>query len=224
MQYKVIIPARGGSKRIPRKNLKNLGGKPLIQWTIDYSFTSGFCPYVLSDDPEINQLATDLGCFVIHEPTEIADDYTPMVDVFRYFHQVKGPCHIILLQPTYPYRRPGLIHDCVRTFENEVADVVYVAAPVKFFLVTREGKLINHAYDDQGRIPRTQCVDQQYLHSGAVGVIRSDIVPKMTTSIFGKYSLVEVSIFEVLQDLDTLDDWNNLPKILRLLNSPISEG
>jgi CMP-N,N'-diacetyllegionaminic acid synthase len=112
-----VIPARGGSKRIPRKNLKLLCGKPLIQWTIEACATSGLTDWVVStEDLEIGRVASDLGAFVIRRPEDLADDLASSDSVALHALEWMGRDRydiVVLLHPTSPVRDPAHIDDCV---------------------------------------------------------------------------------------------------------------
>ncbi len=107
-----LIPARGGSKTIPRKNLRELDGKPLILHTIDFAIKSGLFSgvYVSSDDAEILELAKKAGARAIERPAEFAKDTSLMKEVVEHWlgllrQDGKYPLAFALLMPTTPFRR-----------------------------------------------------------------------------------------------------------------------
>lgn len=107
-----IIPARGGSKRLPRKNIMNLCGKPLIAYTIEASIKSGIAErtIVLTDDKEIKEISLKYGSEVFDRPSELARDDSPTIDIVK--HIIKTleekekyfPGIIVLLQPVSPLK------------------------------------------------------------------------------------------------------------------------
>lgn len=106
-----VIPARGGSKRLPGKNIRPLCGKPLIAWTIDVAHQSGLDQVIVStDDLEIARVSRDYGADVpFFRPKELATDEAKSVDVMVHAAQwcedhVQRPDYIFLLQPTSPTR------------------------------------------------------------------------------------------------------------------------
>lgn len=103
-----IIPARGGSKGVPRKNIRDLAGKPLIAWTIEAARKSVYIDRVIlsSDDPEIIDVAKSWGCDVpFIRPAELARDETPGIDpVIHALEKLPGYDYAVLLQPTSPLR------------------------------------------------------------------------------------------------------------------------
>jgi CMP-N,N'-diacetyllegionaminic acid synthase len=146
-----LIPARGGSKGIPRKNLAPLAGRPLILWTIEAAQASRSLTRVVvsTDDGEIAAVARDQGVEVLERPAELAADETPMLDVIRHALGRLGPVDVlVVLQPTSPLRRPDHIDQALLVLlEDERRDVVVsvVEVPHRF----RPGKLMAR---DGGRL------------------------------------------------------------------------
>lgn len=101
-----LIPARLGSERIPRKNVTELGGKPLIQWTINSAIESSmFDALVVStDSQEIADIAKASGCGTILRPSSLAESDTPMLPVVTHAVQQFPADIVVLLQPTSPFR------------------------------------------------------------------------------------------------------------------------
>ena len=113
-----IIPARGGSKRLPGKNIRPLGGKPLIAWTIEEAKKSKYIDtFILSsDDDEIIKVAKEWGCEVpFKRPKELAEDNSPTIDtIIHAINSLKNNYHYIcLLQPTSPLRKVKNIDECI---------------------------------------------------------------------------------------------------------------
>lgn len=127
-----LIPARGGSKALPGKNVKPLGGKPLIAWSAETARESGlFQKIILStDSPEIAAAGRACGLEVpFLRPAEISGDATPMLPVIRHAleHCAKEgfvPDLVVLLQPTSPFRGPNLLRDAARKILDEGWDSV----------------------------------------------------------------------------------------------------
>lgn len=104
-----VIPARGGSKRVPRKNLKPFGGKPLIAWTIEAANNAkSLTTWVVStEDYEIGRVACDLGAYVVRRPEELADDLASSDAVALHALDWMGATEfdiLVLLHPTSPLR------------------------------------------------------------------------------------------------------------------------
>lgn len=128
-----VIPARGGSKQVPRKNLKLLGGKPLIQWSIEAAKASTELDrcIVSTDDEEIAEVARGLGAEVpFLRPAEYAQDNTPDLPVFQHAlrwlaeHEGYRPAMIVHLRPTLPFREPRQIDDVIRLMRETGAGCV----------------------------------------------------------------------------------------------------
>jgi CMP-N-acetylneuraminic acid synthetase len=122
-----LIPARGGSKGIPRKNLAPLGGKPLIAWTIAAGLESERVKrtVVSTDDPEVADVARAYGAEVLDRPAELGADDTPMRDVVA--HALRGlapETALVLMQPTSPLRAAGHVDDAVELLLASGADAV----------------------------------------------------------------------------------------------------
>ena len=112
-----VILARGGSKRVQRKNLREYSGKPLIQWAIEEGEKSAYIDtlVVSTDDLEISTLACDLDCIVIPRPSELATDTATSEDALRHVLSKAQHDLIVLLQPTSPKRLAEDIDACIET-------------------------------------------------------------------------------------------------------------
>lgn len=124
-----LIPARGGSKGIPRKNLEQVGGKPLLAWTVEAALAASELTQVVvsTDDDEI---AAAAGVEVLRRPPELAADDTPMLDVVRHAVAALAPDVVVLLQPTSPLRRAEHVDACVRLLLESGADAVVTVVEV----------------------------------------------------------------------------------------------
>jgi CMP-N,N'-diacetyllegionaminic acid synthase len=151
MEVVALIPARGGSKQIPRKNLAPLGGKPLLAWTITAALKSEAVTrlVVSTDDDEIAQVARRLGADVLARPRELAADETPMREVIDHVLRELEDCDVlVLLQPTSPLRRAEHIDDAVELLLQSGADSVVsvVEVPHRFtpgsLMALYDGRLV----------------------------------------------------------------------------------
>jgi CMP-N-acetylneuraminic acid synthetase len=128
-----LIPARGGSKGIPRKNLAPVGGKPLLAWTVGAAqAASELTRLVVSTDDD--EIASAAGIDVLRRPAELARDDTPMLDVVRHAVAELSPDVVVLLQPTSPLRRAEHVDAAVRLLLESGADAVVsvVAVPHRY--------------------------------------------------------------------------------------------
>jgi CMP-N-acetylneuraminic acid synthetase len=119
-----ITPARGGSKGIPRKNLRSVCGKPLLAWTIEAALTSHLLTrYIVStEDPEIAAVARSYGADVLPRPAHLATDDATTLSVLQHVLQDIPADIVVLLQCTSPVRGEGLIDRCIERFVQTGAD------------------------------------------------------------------------------------------------------
>lgn len=146
-----VIPARGGSKGVPRKNIRPLGAKPLIAWTIEEAKKSRFIDRLVlsSEDEEIIEVAKKFGCEVPYKrPEELAKDDTPGIDpVIDIIKKLPGYEYVVLLQPTSPLRSvidiDGCIESCLEKKANAMVSVEVVKKhPCWMYSINGLNKLI----------------------------------------------------------------------------------
>jgi len=162
-----ITPARGGSKTIPRKNIKGISGKPLIAWTIEAVKESKMIDrYVVStEDEEIAQIVRGYGVEVLPRPSELATDEVTTISVLQ--HAIEQiPCGIVvLLQDTSPIRRPGLIDECIKEFKDNDYDSLAT------------GFICDYIEYGKNQL-RRQDIEGFFYDDGNVYVIKADIIKK----------------------------------------------
>ena len=177
-----IITARGGSKGIPGKNLKPLGGKPLVDWTIEAAITSDQIEsaYLSSDDPKILERAKAHGIGAIERPAELALDESSQVDAVLHALDVIGsdPWAFTLLQPTSPLRTAHDISNAVKLLRERGVDaVVSVSAarthPYLARRVQEDGRVIPFIEPPQGYLRRQDLPPALELN-GAIYTIRTE--------------------------------------------------
>ena len=129
MRAAAVIPARGGSKEVPRKNLRPFCGKPLLYWSIKQALAAESVDrvYVSTEDDQIASVAEGYGASVIARPEELAGDDTPLDPVMVHAARqiMPAPLAIVTLQPTCPIRRPGLIDECLAGLDFFCADSIF---------------------------------------------------------------------------------------------------
>ena len=149
-----VIPARGGSKSIPRKNIKIISGKPLIAWSIEAALQSQLLDrfVVSTDDPEIAEVSSKYGAEIIRRPEELATDEAGTLSVLQHVLTVIKADTIVLLQPTSPVRSEGLIDACISKFQEKDADNLATGFICKFMEYgtynQRRQDLAGYFYDD----------------------------------------------------------------------------
>ncbi|MBF0231432.1 MAG: acylneuraminate cytidylyltransferase family protein [Desulfamplus sp.] len=117
--FLAVIPARGGSKGIPGKNIKEINGKPLIAWSIEAAKESRILDEFLvsTDDERIAEVASRYDCPVLMRPPELATDEAKTISVLEHIIKAKETAeHVVVLQPTSPLRHKGLIDDCLSDY------------------------------------------------------------------------------------------------------------
>ena len=214
-----IIPARGGSKGIPGKNIRLLANRPLLEYTVEAARASSVLDrLILSTDSErIAAVGRSLGLEVpFLRPRELAKDDTPMVPVLEHavaFLEQSGwsPGMVVLLQPTAPLRRPSHIADAVdmlcTTGCDSVVSVVEVPRHLSPDYVMRivDGRLVS--FLPEGRhLTRRQEARPAYARDGTVYVVRRAVL--MTNhSLYGADCRPLVLPIRESVTLDTPEDW-----------------
>lgn len=178
-----IIPARGGSKGVPRKNICDLCGKPLIAWTIEEAQKSKYIDRLIlsSEDDEIIAVAKQWGCEVpFVRPKELAQDDTPGIEPVLHAIDTLAEKYdyVVLLQVTSPLRIvediDGVIEWCMqRNAKSCVAVSEASESPYWMFRIVRDSKLINLIDDDREYVKR-QDLPKCYLLNGAVYVAETN--------------------------------------------------
>ncbi len=172
-----LIPARGGSKGLPGKNIRPLGGRPLIDWTIEAALQSEEVSRVIvsTDDAAIAEAARAAGAEVPGlRPRDLADDETPAMAVVRHALGAwasRDETELVLLQPTSPLRTCEDIDGCVRERRRRGAGVCVSVSPVDkppwwLFQLAREGRLSPFLSRPEAR--RRQDLPAAYALNGAV--------------------------------------------------------
>ena len=208
-----IVPARGGSKGIPRKNLSVLGGRTLLDWTLD-SLQSAVSPVrviVSTDDESIADVAQKRDVEVRIRPEELASDSATtesvIQDVVDHLDGAHEVMNLLLAQVTSPFRRPGSIDGIVRVLEDSGADSVVAVVPESPFLwVLRSGR--PEALYDPGSRPRRQDLghaDVIYRESGSLYAFTRAGFERHGCRVFGRVHLFPMSHLEGL-DIDTQAD------------------
>ncbi len=177
-----LIPARSGSKGIPRKNILDIAGSPLIVWTIKAAKNSRYIDSLIlsSDDDEIIAIARENGVDVpFKRPIELALDDTPGIDVVLHaIEQCPGYDIVVLLQPTSPLRKTEDIDEAIHyMLDNNAPACVSLVEPEKspfwMFELNYKNKLIN-IFSKRKIVPNRQELPKVYALNGAVYVAWTD--------------------------------------------------
>ena len=214
-----IIPARGGSKGIPRKNIRSIAGKPLIAWTIEAALASSLTSVIVStDDAEIAQLSIQYGAQVpFLRPRDLALDETPGLSVLMHaIDQLQGLDAVLLLQPTSPLRSVADIDACIDIMVNSsVPSVVSVvesrAHPSWMYKLGGSNSLMPVEKDS---VHRRQDLPPVFLLNGAIYL--SDIAwIRSGSKLIGGESIGYVMPPERSVDIDDMLDWRIAEMLLK---------
>jgi CMP-N-acetylneuraminic acid synthetase len=220
-----IIPARGGSKGVPRKNIKLLCGKPLIAYTIEAAINSKRLTrtIVSTEDQEIADVARSLGADVpFLRPRELADDTTPTLPVVLHALnslESAGDTYdvVCLLQPTSPLRRADDIDSCIELLENSGADSVVSVLPVPdsynprwVYWKSVDGTLTLSTGESEP-VMRRQDLSPAFHRDGSVYAVRTKVVVK-ERSLYGSTVLGYEIAPEFSSNIDTPLDWERVEK------------
>lgn len=216
-----LIPARGGSKGIPRKNVRPLGGKPLLAWTIEAAMEAGCLDRLLvsTEDEEIAAVGRQYGCEVpFMRPRELARDDTPgiapVLQALAWLEKQEGyvPDFVMLLQATSPFRTSAQISEIVELalapsfepFDSLVSVVKPDHPPQWMFIAQGDGRLSPLLSADIAY--RRQDLPVTYALNGAIYLTRTAVLRQKESFLVERtkgYLMDRVTSL----DLDTVDDW-----------------
>lgn len=215
-----IIPARMGSKRLPGKNKRLLGGVPLIIWTIKRALSSKLfnCVLVSTDDPEIASISRENGAYVPWiRPSNLSEDTTPSIDVIMHAIdnlKLEGKLvdHVVLLQPTSPFRKTSTILDSIHFyFQNGCNPITSVSSakthPYHAYKISEKGRIQPFVDLPENTYRRSQDFPTAYAINGSI--YASSIIDLYEyRSIFGPASIpfIMTSSQECI-DIDDEWDW-----------------
>jgi len=220
-----IIPARGGSKGLPGKNLRSLEGLPLIAWTIKSAQECQLVDSIVvtSDDSEILSIASEFGVSqLIRRPDELATDDSTTGDAVRHVLSViERPENFVLLQPTSPLRNSAILTESIRLFQNSkskslVSVTRSTESPYWTFKLTNG--LLQRVIEDSLFLDQRQKLPKTYVLNGAIYIWNTshflshgDLI---SNSTLGFEMSSEVSI-----DIDSLEDFEEATRIFRRVNN-----
>jgi CMP-N-acetylneuraminic acid synthetase len=226
-----LIPARGGSKGVPRKNLRLLCDKPLLQYTAEAALgASRLSRVVLStEDAEIAELGQRCGLEIpFSRPSELAQDETPMLPVAQHavtMLEAEGDRFdaLCLLQPTNPLRRSEDIDACIELLEDSEADAVITVLPVPdeynphWVYFKNAGGSLYLSTGETTPIPRRQELPAAYHREGSVYVTRRKILMECN-SFYGSRLIGYPLDAERCVNIDSFDDWERAVRLVSVQN------
>jgi len=222
-----IIPARGGSKRIPRKNIKQFHGKPLIAYSIDAAIKSGCFDKIIvsTDDQEIAEVAMKYGAEVAFmRPANISDDYATTLDVIQHAIQwfeehdcpVKNACCIYA---TAPFLSAEFIQQGLTTLTQNDIDYAFSATSYAFPIqravkINSEQRVV--MFEPAHINTRSQDLEEAYHDAGQFywGTASAFVAKK---AIFGPRSSAVLLPRKRVQDIDTPEDWEYAEALYRAI-------
>lgn len=215
-----IIPARSGSKGVPGKNVRRLGGHPLLAWSIRAALLSRRISRVLvsTDSEEYARLARDYGAETpFLRPAELAGDQALDAEFMLHAldwlakHEGRQPAYLVHLRPTSPLRRPEVVDQAIDLFladprASSLCSAHEVSPPAKYFKLNPDGSFSAFIDEKYISLPRQQC-PKAYAPNGYVDVLKSGQI-LAGPSIYGPRRLALVT--EATPDIDTEEDWARL--------------
>lgn len=228
MRIVALIPARGGSKGIPNKNIKNFCGSPLINYSIKLANQCNLIDDVIvsTDSNEIAQIAKKYGASVpFIRPSEISQDNSTDIEFIKHYidwsnKNEKIPVDLIVhLRPTYPIRTPELLNNCInKMIENynnydSLRTVVLNTGKTPFKMYSMSDNMLVPVISKSSfpflNEPHNMCrqdLPSTYLHNGCIDIIKTSII-KEENSISGNKIYPVFMSPDELNDIDTMDDW-----------------
>ncbi|MBO6196399.1 MAG: pseudaminic acid cytidylyltransferase [Butyrivibrio sp.] len=229
MKTLAMITARGGSKRIPRKNIKEFNGKPIIAYSIEAALSSGVFDEVMvsTDDEEIAEIAKKYGAKVpFFRSEKTANDFATTVDVIEEVlntYKERGEEFDIFccIYPTAPFITAKRLKDAVEELSKSDADslipVVRFSYPPQRAMEVHDGKLVFRQPENLSK--RSQDLEPHFHDAGQFYVVRSESFFKNRGIMVGDILPMELSELEV-QDIDNEVDW----KLAELKYNLLNEG
>lgn len=222
-----IIPARGGSKGLPRKNIRLLAGKPLIAYSIELALKSKYISktVVSTEDKEIAEISKRYGAQVINRPKELAVDETPMVDVVNHvidFFKGEGEYFdiVVLLEPTSPLRKENDLDDAIHLFIKNIdkADSLVSVGEVHlehpYITKKIENGYVKPFFEVKEEITRRQQLTKVYFPYGVIYLSKVETMKKYGT-FYQKRTIPYLIERWQNYEIDDIYDFITMESILR---------
>ena len=212
-----IIPARGGSKRLPGKNIKLLGGIPLLAHSILYAKQHDFINevYVSTDDVAIAAVALQYGAIVIDRPQSLSGDLEPTVTALKHVLESIDALvdNVILLQATNPLRPQNLLQEAFPIFQEKQVDSLFAVSRDEHKL----GKINNGKFIPFNYKPgqRSQDLEPLYFENGLLYIAKAALIEKGELMNENSYPLIVEHPFAKV-DIDTHEDFDYAEYLLKV--------
>lgn len=220
MKPSILIPARGGSKSVPRKNLHPINGKPLLWYTIEAARNSMVDDvYVSTDDLAIGDFARGRGVNVLERPAEISGDTSSIEEVIHHFIENVECDIIVLLSPTSPFTRYLWVNQGITKILNGKCDSVFSGMGMESndMLFWDKEKMAPVNYDIQNRGVRQDRKDKYVIETGAFYITTKEAFLKSNCRLSGKIEYIEIPFWAHFE-LDNISDLRHIEYILKGLN------
>lgn len=229
MEYLAIIPARGGSKGLPQKNVKSMLGKPLIAWTIQQALETEQIDHtvVTTDNHRIAKVSEAFGARVpFRRPPELSGDKSTieraMLHCLAWHEKIEEfvPDAVILLQCTTPLRRRGRIAEAIEQFESSGVDCLVGVSPVRKFLWEETAGGAPRPLYDPKHQPRRHDIKAphlRYVENGSIYIIKTNVFIKQKSRVAGKVCLFKMSEEEG-HEIKTAEEFEFVQLLMHALN------
>ncbi len=218
-KYIGVILARGGSKRLPDKNILKLNGKPLIQYSIEYAINCEKVSHVFvsTDDYKIANIATKNKAGVIKRNKQLSNDTSKSSDALKHaVEEIESQGiefdNVVLLQPTSPFRPKALLNQCIDKFESSGRNSLITVSPLKhkFGEVKEEHFIpVNYSFEQ-----RSQDINNLYFENGLIYITKKEVVKQGKIFTEDLFPFIVDSIHAQL-DIDTREDLDYAEFLIR---------
>ncbi len=215
-----VILARGGSKGIPKKNILEFAGHPLVAWSVIQAKNTKEIDevYVSSDSDEILNIAERYGAKLIKRPDKYASDTAKSEEAILHALELLGSNQeiVIMLEPTAPLRKPNDLGNAISLFRKEGWDSCFSGAALQDFLIWKKnenGKLISVNYDYKNQGPR-QMREPDYVENGAIYMFKPKIILEEKNRFGGKIGIFPNHFWQSFE-IDDPEDWNFVELIFK---------
>ena len=210
MVIKSVLLARGGSKGIPRKNIIDLNGVPLIYHTIKASMESNVSEtWVSTDDDEIEDVCRSLGCKTIKRPSEISDDKASSESALLHFADNVDFDVLVFIQPTSPLLLSGDINKGLAMIPEY--DSVFSAYKQHWIPYWKQDVTPDGWFPEKR--PRRQEVEERFVENGSFYITQKNLLLSNRTRCSGKIGIPEMPFYRSFQ-IDTYEDLEFMRKII----------
>jgi len=212
--FLAIIPARGGSKRLPHKNILDLSGKPLLAWSIEAGLDSQYIDKVVvsSDDDKILDISKSFGADIIKRPLVLASDTATSFDAIEHaIEQLNRYTYVVLLQPTSPLRDAKHIDEAIALLNEKGADAVISVcemdhSPLWSNTLPKNNSLVDFL-DESILDKRSQDLEKYYRLNGAIYICKTECLLEEKSFFLKKNIYAYVMDRESSIDIDEAIDF-----------------